>query len=93
MNANGKYEINDETFIRDMEFGVVFGKILKTLIELNVGLFSDAKDNLDLIKETKTQASKLYNWNIIGGQTLSLLTYAIDKGNTQTKSLDLCPNF
>lgn len=67
MNANGKYEINDETFIRDMEFGVVFGKILKTLIELNVGLFSDAKDNLDLIKETKTQASKLYNWNIIGG--------------------------
>ena len=80
MNANGKYEIEETEMIEDMEFGITFGRILKILIDLNIGIFSDAKDNLDLIKETMSQASKLYNWNIISNQISELLDLEIDKG-------------
>jgi hypothetical protein len=54
MNANGKYDINDEELIQSLEFGVLFADILKTLVDLNLGIFLNVKDNLDLLKETKS---------------------------------------
>lgn len=86
MNANGKYELTDTETIEELEFGIAFSKILKILIDLNLGIFANAKDNLDLIKETKSQASKLYNWNIISAQLKNLLDLTIDK---DTKDLIL----
>lgn len=86
MNANGKYDIKDEELIESLEFGVLFAEILKTLVDLNMGIFINVKDNLDLLKETKSQASKLYNWNIIVGQLGNLIDLKIDK---DTKDLIL----
>lgn len=80
LNSNGKYEVRDDLLILDISYGLTFASLFKRLMELNVQLSSKSKDNLDLLKETKSQAAKLYNWNIINEHLMTLFEMKIDKG-------------
>ncbi|OMJ68547.1 hypothetical protein SteCoe_33967 [Stentor coeruleus] len=87
----GIYHLNEEDS-ENLEFGLTFGPILRRTIKLlqDVDKKSVPKSKLDLLKQSKTAASKKFNWKIISGilDDLKIFTLAEEIELIKTGSME-----